>query len=301
MKSKDNGSHTAGALLRLGLYALIVLTPLIIVGALRPATDHGFVYTIGKNFALAGFTILAMQFVLSARLPWIERPFGLNMVFHFHKTMALVATILIVSHPLLLASDGSNWNLIFGPDIEWHVWLGRIALIMLLMHVLFALFRRVLAMNYQTWRFMHDIGAVVLLSLAFFHSWNAGGDLALIPMRFFWSTLLLAAMSAFFWHRLLRTVLLSKSPYEVTDVKKEAEGIWTVSLAPQKAYNDSIICLDNSNSTSLLFIAPNICRWKSITGRFPQVRHCLACSLQLSRNPAISLLRLTKQSPATRR
>jgi hypothetical protein len=52
----------------------------------------------------------------------------------FHKTMAVVATLLIVSHPLLLASDGPQWNLIFGPSIAWHIWLGRIALIVLLMH-----------------------------------------------------------------------------------------------------------------------------------------------------------------------
>lgn len=234
MKSQDNASHTAGAMLRMGLYVLIVLTPLIIVGAIRPATDHGFVYTVGKNFALVGFTILAMQFVLSARLPWIERPFGLNMVFHFHKAMAVVATLLIVSHPLLLASDGPHWNLIFGPDIEWHIWFGRIALIVLLMHVLLALFRLVLALNYQTWRFAHDIGALVLLSAAFIHSWNAGGDLALIPMQFWWSALLLAAISAFIWHKLLRTLLLRKNPYEVVDVKKEAERVWTITLTPPK-------------------------------------------------------------------
>jgi predicted ferric reductase len=234
MKSKNRASQTGGAILRMALYILIILIPLLIVGALRPPTDHGFVYTVGKNFALVGFAILAMQFVLSARLPWIERPFGLNMVFHFHKTMAVVATLLILMHPLLLASDGPHWNLIFGPGVDWTIWLGRIALVVLLMHVLFALFRLVLAINYQAWRFVHDIGAIVLLSLAFFHSWSAGGDLALIPMRFFWSALLLAAIIAFLWHKLLRTVLLRKSPYEVTDVKQESDGVWTITLSPPK-------------------------------------------------------------------
>lgn len=72
MKSKDNAWQTGGAVFRMALYALIILTPLIIVGALRPATDYGFVYTVGKNFALVGFTILAMQFVLSARDTWLR-------------------------------------------------------------------------------------------------------------------------------------------------------------------------------------------------------------------------------------
>lgn len=232
MKPRHSANQTGEALLWMGLYALILLAPLIIMSALLPATDHGFVYTVGKNLALVGFTILAMQFVLSARIPCIERAFGLNVIFHFHKTMGVVATVLILSHPLLLASGGPHWNLIFGPGVDWTIWLGRIALIVLLMHVLFALFRLVLAIDYQTWRFVHDIGALLLLSLAFFHSWSAGGDLALIPMQFFWSALMLGAISAFAWHKLLRTLLLRKSPYEVTDVIKEADGVWTITLSP---------------------------------------------------------------------
>ena len=94
-----NYSRDGAALLRLALYALVVLAPLIIVAVLRPKTDHGFVYTIGKNLALVGFTILAMQFVLSARLKWIERPFGLNVLFDFHKMVAVLATLLLLSPP----------------------------------------------------------------------------------------------------------------------------------------------------------------------------------------------------------
>ena len=120
-------------------YSLVILTPLAVVGILRHPTDHGLVYTTGKNLALVGFTILALQFVLSARLKWIERPFGLNMLFDFHKTMAVVAVALILSHPLLLAFGGPHWNLIFGPNISWHIWLGRIALMILLVHALLAI------------------------------------------------------------------------------------------------------------------------------------------------------------------
>lgn len=234
---KNKGSFSADALLRMALYALIVLAPLIIVGVLQPKTDHGFVYTIGKNLALVGFTILSMQFVLSARLKWIERPFGLNMLFDFHKTMAVVASLLILSHPLLLAADkagGGGWHLIFGPEISWHIWLGRIALMILLMHVLLAAFRFIIKLNYQTWRFVHDLGALVVFPLAFFHSWNAGGDFALLPMKVFWAVLFAAAAVAFAWHRVVRPILLRRQPYEVTGAQEEADGVWTITLAPPK-------------------------------------------------------------------
>ena len=229
-----NYSRDGAALLRLALYALAVLAPLIIVAVLRPKTDHGFVYTIGKNLALVGFAILAMQFVLSARLKWIERPFGLNMLFDFHKTMAVVAVVLILSHPLLLAFGGPHWNLIFGPNISWHIWLGRIALMILLVHALLASFRFIIKLDYQTWRFVHDLGALVVFPLAFFHSWKAGGDFELWPMKLFWSVVFAAGVGAFAWHRLLRPILLRRHPYEVTDVREEAAGVWTIQLAPPK-------------------------------------------------------------------
>ena len=223
-----------GAPALMGAYALVILTPIAVLAMARPPTDHRFVYTVGKNLALVGFTILAMQFVLSARLKWIERPFGLNMLFDFHKTMAVVATALILSHPLLLAFGGPHWNLIFGPNISWHIWLGRIALMILLVHALLASFRFIIKLNYQTWRFVHNVGALVVFPLAFFHSWNAGEDFALLPMKLFWSVLLAAAVGAFAWHRLLRPILLNRHPYEVTGVHEEADGIWTITLAPPK-------------------------------------------------------------------
>ena len=151
--------------------------------------------------------------------------------------MAVFASLLILTHPLLLAADkagGGGWHLIFGPEISWHIWLGRIALMILLMHVLLAMFRFIIKLNYQTWRFVHNLGALVVFPLAFFHSWNAGGDFALLPMKVFWAVLFAAAAAAFAWHRLVRPILLRRCPYEVTGVLEEAEGVWTITLAPPK-------------------------------------------------------------------
>lgn len=42
--------------------ALLVL-PLIVAAVSRPLTDHGFVYELGRSFALVGLALLALQFV----------------------------------------------------------------------------------------------------------------------------------------------------------------------------------------------------------------------------------------------
>lgn len=86
----DQQSERSGAMVRLLICVTIVLAPLILIALVRPPTHHSFTYTVGKNLALVGFTILALQFVLSARLKWIERPFGLeDVLFQLHKVMAI--------------------------------------------------------------------------------------------------------------------------------------------------------------------------------------------------------------------
>jgi len=170
-------------------YALIILTPLAVVGIMRPEVDHGFVYSLGKNLALVAFPIMAMQFVLAARLRWIERPFGFDVMFRFHKVMAVVAFTLILSHPVLLAAGSGDRGLVLNPRISWHIWLGRIALILLWVHVWLAIFRFVLRVEYQAWRVIHNVAALLVFPFAFLHSFKAGGDMKLAALKAVWIAL----------------------------------------------------------------------------------------------------------------
>ena len=113
----------------------------------------------------------------------------------------------------------------------WHIWLGRIALLILLVHMLLASFRFIIKLNYETWRFVHNLGAVLILPLGFFHSWKAGGDFKIVWMKALWAVLLFVAVASYLWHRVVRTILLRRRPYKVTEVREEADGVWTIKLA----------------------------------------------------------------------
>ena len=63
-----------GALL-CAAYPLIILTPLAAFAIVSPTSDHALIVEIGVNGAVVAFTILALQFVISARLRWVEAPF----------------------------------------------------------------------------------------------------------------------------------------------------------------------------------------------------------------------------------
>jgi predicted ferric reductase len=156
-------------------YPLLILTPLAVFAVSLPTSGHSRTVLLGLDCAVVAFTILALQFVISARLRWLEAPFGLDVVLRFHRTMALVAMGLLCVHPLLIAS-GEGWGLLTSWRVHWPIWLGRLALLVLFSHVAVAVFRGVMRLRYETWRRIHNVAAFLLLGLAFVHGLVLGDD-----------------------------------------------------------------------------------------------------------------------------
>src|SRR5262249_32082465 len=150
--------------------------------------------------AVVAFSILALQFVISARLRWIEAPFGLDVVLQFHRTMALVAMGLLCIHVLLIAS-GESWGLLTRWRVRWPIWAGRSALLVLFAHVALAIFRRAMRLRYETWRRIHNLGAFLSLGLPFIHSLALGHDFESKTAKLVWTLLPLVASSAWFYSR----------------------------------------------------------------------------------------------------
>jgi predicted ferric reductase len=212
-------------------YALLILSPLTAFAVLAPHSHHAAAGEMGVACAVVAFTILALQFVLSARLSWIEAPFGLDVLLRFHRTMAFVAMGLLCLHPLLVASD-QGWALLTRWQARWPVWAGRLALLLLFAHAAATIFRRALRLRYETWRRLHNTVACLLLGLAFAHSLTLGDDFESLAARAIWAALLLIAWGAWFYGRFARPRLLRRTPYRVVSVTREAPRVWTVTLEP---------------------------------------------------------------------
>jgi predicted ferric reductase len=212
-------------------YPSMILTPLTAFAALSPHSRHPLAAELGVDCAVVAFTILALQFVVSARLRWVEAPFGLDVVLHFHRTMAFVAMGLLCLHPLLVAW-AEGWALLLRWQARWPVWSGRFALLLLFAHAAAATSRRVLRLRYEAWRRLHNTAAFALLGLAFLHSLTLGDDFESTAARAVWASLLLVAGGAWSYGRLARPRLLKRTSYRVVSVMREAPRVWTVTLEP---------------------------------------------------------------------
>ena len=218
--------------LRITFYMAFVLAPLFLAALFKPVTHNGFLYEIGRGFALISFMVLNFQPLLASRLKWIERPFGLDIVIRHHKYMAMFATFLLICHPLLLSTGKKGFSIIIGTNVPWPVWLGRVAIVVLLANMFFSFSSLRGRIRFEAWRNIHDVLGPLLLVLIFAHSFFQGGDLKIKQVAYLWLAMSIAAVTAFVFHRLVRPRLLRRRAYKVIEVRRETPDVWTVKLSP---------------------------------------------------------------------
>ena len=221
----------AGAVLRIIMYAGFVLLPVVLATFLASDSEN-FTYELGKNCALMGFVILILQFVMAARIKWIERAFGFDILIRYHKYMAIFAGCLLLLHPLLLAAGGAGWPLLYGLNVPWYIWLGKTALVALLLNIFLSAFQTSFNLKFENWRLGHGILGPLIIILAFSHSWIVGHDLGLPSMEILWIVAFVVALVLFLYHMIIRPRRLKHRAYRVIDVQPEAEDVWTVKMAP---------------------------------------------------------------------
>lgn len=213
------------------LYILAVLVGPVLAALTGESEGHGFLVTLGMTLGLGGFMILVLQPVLAGRFKVIERPFGLDMVLRFHKYMAVLAAVLLIAHPIAIAWGGAGFKkLFFSLGAPWCIWLGKAALVLLLLNAALSLLQTRLGIKFEKWRLAHDILGPLILVLIFVHSLFAGDDLSAPAMIVLWSVALAAGAAAFACHRLLRPFRLSLAPVKITDVRQETPDVWTLEM-----------------------------------------------------------------------
>lgn len=225
----------AWRLVLLFLYALIILTPPVLataLGAVGHAGDR--LARIGTNLALTGFAMVCLQFVISARIRWVERPFGLDALLRFHRRSGVWAGVFLIAHPLLLIAGESKPDLLYSLDAPWFIWFGRIAVLVLIVQILASIFRAAIRLGFEAWRRLHHLAAWSILILGFTHGWVAGSAFAALPLRIYWIALGFVAAGAAVWHKWWRPAELREHRYRVASVKAETASVRTITLEPEE-------------------------------------------------------------------
>lgn len=225
-------AHTARAtLLWSSAYVIVVVAPLF---ALLPGLGpgRGFTWDLSMALGYAAMSMFGVQFWLTARFKRATAPFGIDLVYYFHRYLALFALALAIVHVVVLAAVHPAAIALDLRVVPAHVAAGMLSLALLAIVVVLSLARRQLRIAYERWRWTHALLATLGFALAAWHLFGSGRYLDTAWKQALWAGYL-GFWAALIVHvRLLRPWGVLRRPWRVQAVRPEHGHVWTLVLEP---------------------------------------------------------------------
>ncbi len=186
--------------------------------------DMFYLKHLNHLFAVVGFVFYFFQFVLSAKIQWIEKGFGLDRMLGLHRTFGRLALGFLTLHFLaLLVFEMVEFSRFY---LVLFRWIGLIALIGLFITALVAVQYKKWHIPYETWKNIHRANYVIFpfALLHVFYNAVPGSFLYYLWIAF------TVAFAAILVHKLVRHIQIRKHPYRVVQVKQENPEVWSLAF-----------------------------------------------------------------------
>jgi len=217
------------------LYAALLTAPLFVLASgLSDLPGSGWWFDFAMGLGFGALALMGGQFLLTARFRRATSPFGIDVVYQFHRWLAVGGLTLLLAHWLILRlrypGTLAPWSPAAAPI---YMSAGRVALLLFALLVASSLWRKVLHIEYDRWRIAHAVMASAAVALALVHVRGVGYYTGV-----FWNRavidLFVASLVAVVIHvRILKPILAAAQPYRVSAVGRQRGDAWTLRLEPE--------------------------------------------------------------------
>ncbi len=231
--ARNASSAFASGLFWLGVYGCLVLSPVLVLFAGERPPGLGFSWDLSMGLGFAGTAMMAVQFVLTARFKRGVSPFGIDIIYYFHRYLAGVLLVIVLAHPIILVAENTALVSYLNPlSAPGHMRAGLVSIVALLALTVTSLARKRLRLGYDGWRRAHVVLAVVAFTSALVHMNGVGYYLAAPLVSSVWSAIAVCVLLLVAYVRGVRPWRLMRRPYRVARVVEERGDAWTLSLEP---------------------------------------------------------------------
>jgi len=214
------------------LSLVLVFMPVIML-LLGPKLDKDPLVDLSIALGFIGLSMMTFQFINSAKIKVFNKPFGTDLIYHFHRQIGIAAFLLVFAHPILLFIQNSGYlrllNLITAP---WRARAGVTSVLMLIFVVWFAEYRQKLKIPYQFWKFWHGVISIFMIGLALVHIYLNNNYVGLPWKKVLWISYSGLLVGMLFYTRLVYPLRLINKSYVVKDKKEERGSVWTIQFEP---------------------------------------------------------------------
>jgi len=219
----------------LSVYLAIVLIPVAALLVVPTPPGGGFLWDISMGLGYAGLTMMGVQFILTARFKRATAPFGIDVIYAFHRYLAYALLVIILLHPfILIIRDPAHLDAVLTPwAAPTEISTGTISLVLLLLIVAASAFRKQLRIPYEPWRATHLFLSLGALGFAFLHIRGVSYYTEAPAIRGLWAFIGASILAVVVYVRLFRPWRLLRKPFRVTEVRPELGDSWTLAVEPE--------------------------------------------------------------------
>lgn len=222
-----------GAVVWVAAYLLLVCAPLLLLLSGRVPPGAGLWWDLSMAFGFAGLAVMGVQFALTARLRRATAPFGIDIIYYFHRLAALVGIGLILAHWLIVRiAHGEALGSLDPLEAPGHMSAGRLALVFFLVLIGTSLWRKRLGLEYRRWRMLHTVVATAAMLLAVIHVLGVGYYTGEGWKRWLWIGYTLSWVLLIVHVRVVKPWRMRQRPYRVVEVRAEGGGTTTLTVTP---------------------------------------------------------------------
>ncbi len=215
------------------LFTFLTFAPILILirGPKYSARSPLLDFSVGLGFT--GLAIMALQFVISGRIKILNRPFGTDLIYHFHRQIGIAAFFMVFLHPILLFILDIRYllllNIITAP---WRAKAGVTAILLLISVVWGAIYRKQFKLSYKLWKILHGLTATAMVTLALVHIFLVGNYVNLPWEKALWIGYSVIFIGMLAYTRIIYPLRLIRRPFQVKSINEEHGDIWTITMEP---------------------------------------------------------------------
>lgn len=217
---------------------------LVMIFMNQPTKYTNLTYLLPMIFGVFSYTWLLWQFVLSARPKLIERYFGLDQLYRFHGTVALVSVGMVFIHKSLIEMIFSESTMTQLGSFAFFLFISVSALSLLFMstkllkrlpilHKIVEPLKAIKTFSYERIKLLHNLTLIGLILMQIHVLLTSSSRQS--PLIF--TTYMLyffIAVGFYLYHKVLKPWLLEDRKYWVSSIIQETPDTWTIILTPEK-------------------------------------------------------------------
>ena len=214
-------------------YVALAAFPIVVLLLGELPRGGGRLWDFAMAIAFGGLAVMGLQSVLTARFRRATAPFGVDIIYYFHRLAAIAGFVLILGHYAILRLRYPDT---LGPldprSASWHMTAGRLALLLFAALMVTSLWRKALRIEYDRWRMGHAVMAVAAVVLAILHIRGVDHYTNAVWKGVVWTGYSVVWVAILGYVRVVRPWRLSRTPYRVTGLRQERGRSWTLTVEP---------------------------------------------------------------------